>query len=76
MSENTEIVSKMRSLSDILMDDSSSVYFIPDYQRGFVWEGEHVKQLWEDMCEDSNGFTVDSAKLEGYLLGNIVLIAK
>lgn len=73
MSKSKEIISEMKSIYDVLLKNST-VYFIPEFQRNFVWNSEDAEQLFNDFSEDTNDFTCDIDKLEGYLLGNIVLI--
>jgi len=73
MSKVQEIVSEMKTIHDILLKDSTT-YFIPYFQRDFVWNSEDVKQLFDDICNDTDDFSIESDNLEGYLLGNIVLI--
>lgn len=73
MLSNKEIVSEMENISSVLLDNAVA-YYIPDFQRNFVWGEEEIKQLIEDFNEDTENFSVDTNKLEGYLLGNIVLI--
>lgn len=75
MQSNKEIVSRMENIDSVLLDNSV-VYFIPEFQRTFVWGDEEINQLINDFNEDTEGFTKDINKLEGYLLGNIVLIDK
>lgn len=73
MAKVQEIVSEMKTIHDLLLRDSTT-YFIPYFQRDFVWNKDDVKQLFDDFAEDTDNFTVESDKLEGYLLGSIVLI--
>ena len=72
---NVEIVSQMQSLSDLLLN-SYDVFEIPDFQRSDVWTEKEIKQMLLDFSEDTDNFSKESADLEGYLLGNIVLITK
>lgn len=72
---NVEIVSQMQSLSDLLLN-SYDVFEIPDFQRSYVWTEKEIKQMLLDFSEDTDNFSKESADLEGYLLGNIVLITK
>ncbi len=74
MASAKEIVSEMKPISAVLFDNSNEFY-IPDFQRNFVWGKEEVLKLLDDFQEDTDGFSAESATLEGYLLGNIVLIA-
>lgn len=73
MQTNKEIVSSMETITSILLDNSIA-YYIPEFQRDFVWGRDEIKQLFDDFCEDTSDFTTDTDGLEGYLLGNIVLI--
>ncbi len=73
MQSNKEIVSEMENVSSVLLDNSVA-YYIPDFQRNFVWGEEEIVQLINDFSEDTGDFTIESNELEGYLLGNIVLI--
>ena len=73
MAKVQEIVSEMKTIHDLLIKDSTT-YFIPYFQREFVWNKEDVDQLFNDLLSDTENFTIDSDDLEGYLLGNIVLI--
>lgn len=70
-----EIVSVMNSLSVIFLD-SKDCFVIPDFQRNFVWGAKEAEEMMKDFMEDTDDFNTDSSQLEGYLLGNIVLIAK
>lgn len=73
MAKVQEIVSEMKTIHDLLLKDSTT-YFIPYFQRDFVWDKGVVQQLFEDLRNDTDDFTMESDNLEGYLLGNIVLI--
>ncbi|MCD8818620.1 DUF262 domain-containing protein [Mammaliicoccus sciuri] len=68
-----EIKSQMYKLNDVLID-SEKVYQIPEFQRDFVWGEEQVNELFDDFSEDTAEFTKSNDELQGYLLGNIVLI--
>ena len=46
-------------------------YSIPDYQRPYSWEEEHIKQLFDDLYEFYQRKTDES-----YFLGSIVVIKK
>lgn len=67
------ISSELLNIKSFLSDDSYK-FLIPDFQRDFVWGNEEVQQLFDDLSEDTNGFTLTEDDIEGYLLGNIVLI--
>jgi len=43
---------KPKSLDSIFKD---KLFRIPDYQRGFAWQVEHLKAFWEDLINLSNG---------------------
>ena len=73
MSKTGTILSVMKPVADILINNSTP-YFIPDFQRDFVWGEKEVTELWEDIKADTNVFQRETDELEGYLLGNIVLI--
>lgn len=73
MARVQEIVSEMRTIYDLLLKDSTT-YYIPFFQRDFVWNKDDANQLIEDIVNDTDNFTIETEELEGYLLGNIVLI--
>lgn len=73
MSKTGTILSVMKPIADILMNNYTP-YFIPDFQRDFVWGEKEVTELWEDIKADTDVFQKETDELEGYLLGNIVLI--
>lgn len=66
------ITSEIQSIFNVFNNDY--IYEIPDFQRDFVWGEEEVTQLFKDFNEDTEEFTKESSLLDGYLLGNIVLI--
>jgi len=68
-----EITSEMISLGQLLLDDNK-LFYIPEFQRDFVWKDEQARELINDLKEDTDGFIKDNDDLQGYLLGNIVLI--
>jgi len=67
------ISSELLNIKSFLTEEAYK-FMIPDFQRDFVWGQEEVQQLLEDLSEDTNGFTLKEDDIEGYLLGNIVLI--
>lgn len=67
------ISSELLNIKSFLTEDLYK-FLIPDFQRDFVWGQEEVQQLFDDLSEDTNSFTLKEDDLEGYLLGNIVLI--
>ncbi len=73
MSKENEINSEIRSVYQIFVSESST-YFIPDFQRNFVWNEKDVKQLLDDMAEDAGNYKEETKNLVGYLLGTVVLI--
>ncbi len=73
MPQDNEIDSKIKSVYDVLVAETSP-YFIPEFQRNFVWGKKEVEQLLSDMKEDADNYEVETKNLVGYLLGNVVLI--
>ncbi|WP_022763317.1 DUF262 domain-containing protein [Butyrivibrio sp. AD3002] len=73
MQNSKEIISEMENIYSVLLDNAVA-YYIPEFQRNFVWGKEEITQLISDFTEDTDGFSADTNDLEGYLLGNIVLI--
>ncbi|MDV2581408.1 DUF262 domain-containing protein [Alkalibacillus haloalkaliphilus] len=69
----TSIDSKIQTVGDLLME-SEYTYYIPDYQRSFVWGREQARDLISDFIIDTDEFSTKTEDLEGYLLGNIVVI--
>lgn len=63
----------METINEVTIT-GNNMFFIPDFQRSFVWGKEEIAQLFDDFAEDTNSFTIETGELEGYLLGNIVLI--
>lgn len=63
----------MNNLNEVLLNNNKT-FHIPDFQRDFVWTHEQAEELFHDFEEDTNGFKTETDKLQGYLLGNIVLI--
>ena len=45
-----------------------SLFQVPDYQRPYSWEDEHVEQLWDDIY-DSYKY-----KNKNYFLGSVITI--
>lgn len=68
-----EIQSKMDNLNEVILNNNRS-FHIPDFQRDFVWTSEEAEELFQDLSEDTNNFQTETSMLQGYLLGNIVLI--
>lgn len=67
------ISSELLNIKSFLTEETYK-FMIPDFQRDFVWGQEEVQQLLEDLSEDTNGFSLKENEIEGYLLGNVVLI--
>lgn len=63
----------MQKLADVLISNDR-VYHIPEFQRDFVWGKEEAEELFNDFSEDTESFSKKNDDLQGYLLGNIVLI--
>jgi len=70
---NKGINSDLLNIRSFLTEDAYK-FLIPDFQRDFVWGKEETQQLLDDLSEDTNGFALKEDDIEGYLLGNIVLI--
>lgn len=68
-----EIYSEMVSINGLLIEEKRKFY-IPDFQREFVWGREEAEELINDFAADTENFSTALDKLQGYLLGNIVLI--
>lgn len=73
MSSKGEIRSEMNNLTEVIINNDKT-FHIPDFQRDFVWTSEQAIDLFHDFQEDTNGFQTETSDLQGYLLGNIVLI--
>ena len=68
-----EIRSEMNNLTEVILNNDKT-FHIPDFQRDFVWKSEEAEDLFRDFEEDTSNFTIETRNLQGYLLGNIVLI--
>lgn len=51
-----------------IFGDVDSFYLIPEYQRPYSWEDEHIEQLWDDLI-----IAMESKDLS-YFLGPMILI--
>lgn len=71
--EENKIDSRHQNISELIFN-SKHPFFIPDFQREFVWDKKDIKELLVDFKEDSEDFEKETSALSGYLLGNIVLI--
>lgn len=69
------IESEVFSIRDVFIR-YEGVYMIPTFQREFVWREEEIKVLFEDWSDHTEGFSIKMEKLDGYLLGNIVLVSE
>ncbi|PFV93061.1 hypothetical protein COL08_22985 [Priestia megaterium] len=67
------IDSKKVNISNLLINEDFRCK-IPDFQRTFVWGAAQARDLMDDFSEDTNNFNIDPEDLDGYLLGNIVVI--
>lgn len=63
----------MNNLNEVILNNNKT-FHIPDFQRDFVWTSEEADELFQDFEEDTNSFQTETSNLQGYLLGNIVLI--
>lgn len=53
-----------------IKDVFKSFYVVPDYQREYVWESEHVEQLLNDI---NTGFPAETENAPEYFIGSIVV---
>lgn len=52
-------------------------YRIPDFQRGYAWREQNVKELFSDLNDETDGYSLDIEQTDSqYFLGNIVLIGE
>lgn len=58
-----------KSIAKLFLD-SDSFYQIPEYQRPYSWEEEHIEQLWDDI------YSSMESNEERYFLGPIILIRR
>lgn len=68
-----EINSGMLSVNDLFVEGRKT-FHIPDFQREFVWGKEEAEELINDFLSDTEDLSLPFDELQGYLLGNIVLI--
>ncbi|GMC01025.1 DUF262 domain-containing protein [Enterococcus thailandicus] len=68
-----EIKSGMLSVNNLFVDERK-IFHIPDFQREFVWGKEEAEELINDFLSDTEDLSLPFDELQGYLLGNIVLI--
>ena len=73
MDTKGEIRSEMNNLTEVILNNDKT-FHIPDFQRDFVWKSGEAEDLFRDFKEDTNDFNIETRNLQGYLLGNIVLI--
>lgn len=69
--DNPDYVIEGKALPLAKVFSSDFQYSIPDYQRPYSWEEEHVKQLFDDLYGLYKQKTDES-----YFLGSIVVIKK
>lgn len=69
----TEIEAAKENLFSLLINTEYR-YKIPDFQRAYVWGEEHARELMNDFSLDTDNFIKDPDRLDGYLLGNTVVI--
>lgn len=67
-----EFKTDTKSLTAIF-GDTDSFYKIPDYQRPYSWENEHVETLWDDLLSAFENNQEDEKIDKNYFLGGIVL---
>lgn len=68
-----EIEASKEILSNLLVNTEYR-YKIPDFQRAYVWGVEQAQELMNDFSLDTENFTKNPSHLDGYLLGNAVVI--
>lgn len=68
-----EIEASKENLSTLLTNTDYR-YKIPDFQRAYVWGAEQARELMNDFSLDTDNFKKDPSSLDGYLLGNTVVI--
>lgn len=68
-----EIEAGKENLSNLLISTDYR-YKVPDFQRAYVWGAEEASELMNDFILDTDGFTKEPSSLDGYLLGNTVVI--
>lgn len=73
---NQDIDSNLESLNQVLLTESKTIFKIPNFQREFVWGSNEANDMIDDFIEDTDNFEKDTGELQGYLMGNIVLINK
>lgn len=54
-----------------LFTGRNTLYKIPEYQRPYSWEQDHIDQLWDDLYEAWNDNREDD---DSYFLGTIILV--
>ncbi len=60
------ITAEPRKMRDIVAGDG--YYYIPDYQRPYEWEEEHVEDFWTDLTK------AFERKEDGYFLDKLILV--
>ncbi len=66
--ESNELKANIYNVKRILVDDEN-FYQIPDYQRPYSWDKEHIADLVDDLTD-----AFVNAKNERYFCGSIVLV--
>jgi len=64
-----------KSIKEIF-GNANSFYQMPDYQRPYSWEDEHIEQLWDDIFNAFSNNKEDPEIDLNYFLGSIILIPK
>lgn len=67
----TEISVDKKTIEEFLKDAQKEPFLIPEYQRQYSWEKEHVVTLFEDLT-DFTERKMDLKNNESYFLGTIV----
>ncbi|KAA2275678.1 DUF262 domain-containing protein [Staphylococcus haemolyticus] len=63
--EENKIDSRHQNISELVFN-SKQPFFIPEFQREFVWEKKDVEELLIDFKEDSEDFKKETSELSGY----------
>ena len=49
-------------IDDVFKKDAGFCYMIPKYQREYTWGQYQWKDLYDDICENDNGYFIGSIK--------------
>lgn len=71
---NQEVFEPASKTIKEIFGDAKAFYQIPNYQRPYSWEDEHIEQLWDDIVTACQNNKEDAAIDENYFLGSVILI--